>query len=95
MSPFSYADKIKLPLLMIHGDAANNQGTFPIQSERFLDALKGHGARCAWYFCRSKRMATRRVSRWNRCCGRWTTGSIPYVKNPTPAKAEAEQGSTR
>jgi dipeptidyl aminopeptidase/acylaminoacyl peptidase len=44
MSPFSYADKIKAPLLMIHGEADNNSGTFPIQSERFYDALKGHGA---------------------------------------------------
>ncbi len=44
MSPFSYADKIKAPLLMIHGEADNNSGTFPIQSERFFDALKGHGA---------------------------------------------------
>lgn len=44
MSPFSYADKIKTPLLLIHGEADNNQGTFPIQSERFFDALKGHGA---------------------------------------------------
>lgn len=44
MSPFSYADKIKTPLLMIHGEADNNSGTFPIQSERFFDALKGHGA---------------------------------------------------
>jgi dipeptidyl aminopeptidase/acylaminoacyl peptidase len=44
MSPFSYADKIKTPLLLIHGEADNNQGTFPIQSERFYDALKGHGA---------------------------------------------------
>jgi dipeptidyl aminopeptidase/acylaminoacyl peptidase len=44
MSPFSYADKVKTPLLMIHGEADNNEGTFPIQSERFFDALKGQGA---------------------------------------------------
>jgi dipeptidyl aminopeptidase/acylaminoacyl peptidase len=44
MSPFSYADKIKTPLLLIHGEADNNSGTFPIQSERFFSALKGHGA---------------------------------------------------
>jgi dipeptidyl aminopeptidase/acylaminoacyl peptidase len=44
MSPFNYADKVKTPLLMIHGIADNNQGTFPIQSERFYAALKGHGA---------------------------------------------------
>jgi dipeptidyl aminopeptidase/acylaminoacyl peptidase len=44
MSPFNYADKVKTPILMIHGIADNNQGTFPIQSERFYAALKGHGA---------------------------------------------------
>ncbi len=44
MSPFSYADKVKTPLLMIHGEADNNTGTFPIQSERFYNALKGQGA---------------------------------------------------
>jgi dipeptidyl aminopeptidase/acylaminoacyl peptidase len=44
MSPFSYADKIKTPLLLIHGEADDNSGTFPMQSERFYDALKGFGA---------------------------------------------------
>jgi dipeptidyl aminopeptidase/acylaminoacyl peptidase len=44
MSPFSYADKIKTPILLFHGEADNNTGTFPIQSERFYDALKGEGA---------------------------------------------------
>jgi dipeptidyl aminopeptidase/acylaminoacyl peptidase len=44
MSPFNYADKIKEPILLIHGEADNNSGTFPIQSERFYAALKGHGA---------------------------------------------------
>jgi dipeptidyl aminopeptidase/acylaminoacyl peptidase len=43
MSPFSVADKIKTPLLMIHGEADNNPGTFPIQSERLFNAIKGHG----------------------------------------------------
>lgn len=43
MSPFSYADKIKTPLLLIHGDSDDNQGTFPINSERLFNAIKGHG----------------------------------------------------
>lgn len=43
MSPFSYAHKIKTPILMIHGEADNNSGTFPIQSERLFNAIKGHG----------------------------------------------------
>jgi dipeptidyl aminopeptidase/acylaminoacyl peptidase len=43
MSPFSYADKIKTPILLIHGEADNNTGTFPIQSERLFSAIKGQG----------------------------------------------------
>jgi dipeptidyl aminopeptidase/acylaminoacyl peptidase len=43
MSPFSYADKIRTPLLLIHGEADNNTGTFPIQSERLFSAIKGQG----------------------------------------------------
>lgn len=43
MSPFSVADKIKTPLLLVHGEADNNPGTFPIQSERLFNAIKGHG----------------------------------------------------
>ena len=43
MSPFHFADKIKEPILLIHGTHDNNQGTFPIQSERMFAALKGNG----------------------------------------------------
>lgn len=44
MSPFNFADKIKTPILLIHGEADDNTGTYPIQSERFYAALKGQGA---------------------------------------------------
>ncbi len=44
MSPFMYADKMKYPLLLVHGEADNNSGTFPIQTERYFNALKGLGA---------------------------------------------------
>ena len=44
LSPFMNADKMKSPLLLIHGEADNNTGTFPIQSERYYNALKGFGA---------------------------------------------------
>ena len=43
MSPFMHADKVNEPLLLIHGEADNNSGTFPIQSIRFYNAIKGHG----------------------------------------------------
>ena len=44
MSPFMHADKMKSPLLLIHGQADNNSGTYPMQSERYFNALKGLGA---------------------------------------------------
>lgn len=43
VSPFTHANKIKKPLLLIHGEADNNSGTFPIQSERLFQAIKGSG----------------------------------------------------
>jgi dipeptidyl aminopeptidase/acylaminoacyl peptidase len=44
MSPFWYAHEVKDPILLMHGEADDNSGTFPIQSERFYMALKGQGA---------------------------------------------------
>ncbi len=43
VSPFFFANKINEPLLMIHGEADNNQGTYPIQSERLFAAIQGNG----------------------------------------------------
>jgi dipeptidyl aminopeptidase/acylaminoacyl peptidase len=48
MSPFMHADKVNEPILLIHGEADNNSGTFPIQTDRFYLALKGHGARARY-----------------------------------------------
>ena len=43
MSPFNYAENIKDAMLMIHGEQDNNPGTFPVQSERLFQAIKGLG----------------------------------------------------
>lgn len=43
MSPFMTADKMNHPLLLVHGEADNNPGTFTLQSERYFNALKGMG----------------------------------------------------
>ncbi len=43
MSPFMHADGIDEPLLLIHGDEDSNSGTYPIQSKRLYEALKGLG----------------------------------------------------
>lgn len=44
MSPFMHAEKMNQPLLLIHGEADDNSGTYPMQSERYFNALKGLGA---------------------------------------------------
>jgi dipeptidyl aminopeptidase/acylaminoacyl peptidase len=44
ISPFMYADRIRDPLLLIHGASDDNSGTFPLQSERFFAALRANGA---------------------------------------------------
>ena len=44
MSPFTYVTKINEPILLTHGQADDNSGTFPVQTERFYAALKGAGA---------------------------------------------------
>ncbi|MCC6539396.1 MAG: S9 family peptidase [Bryobacterales bacterium] len=43
MSPFMSANKINEPILLIHGEADNNAGTFPIQSDRLYQAIRGNG----------------------------------------------------
>lgn len=48
MSPFTVADQIDEPLLLIHGADDSNSGTWPVQSQRFYEALKGQGAAVRW-----------------------------------------------
>ncbi|HMO13431.1 MAG TPA: prolyl oligopeptidase family serine peptidase [Pirellulaceae bacterium] len=43
VSPFTHADKIRTPILLIHGEDDNNSGTFPVQSLRMFQAIKGNG----------------------------------------------------
>ncbi|HBE49477.1 MAG TPA: S9 family peptidase, partial [Cyanobacteria bacterium UBA11369] len=48
MSPFTHAEKVKAPLLLIHGENDSNPGTYPLQTERLYEALKGLGAVVRW-----------------------------------------------
>lgn len=43
LSPFTFANQIKAPILLIHGEEDNNSGTFPVQSQRMYQAIKGNG----------------------------------------------------
>ena len=70
MSPFSFADKIKTPILLIHREADNNPGTFPLQSERLFSAIKGQGVPSASSCSRSNPMATPAANPSCTCSGR-------------------------
>jgi len=88
MSPFSYADKIKTPILLIHGEADNNTGTFPIQSERLFSAIKGQGGTVRFVLLplESHGYAGRESVLhmfWE--MNNWLN---TYVKNPPPAPAK-------
>jgi dipeptidyl aminopeptidase/acylaminoacyl peptidase len=48
MAPFTVASRVDEPLLLIHGADDANAGTWPVQSERFYEALKGQGATARW-----------------------------------------------
>jgi len=87
MSPFNFADKIKTPILLIHGEADNNQGTFPIQSERFYAALKGQGATARYVVLPAE--AHGYAARENLLHMLWEMNSWldKYVKSPTPPPA--------
>ena len=50
MSPFLFANKVNEPILLIHGMADNNPGTFPIQSERMYQAIRGHGGNARFVY---------------------------------------------
>jgi dipeptidyl aminopeptidase/acylaminoacyl peptidase len=89
MSPFRYADKIDEPLLMIHGAADENSGTFPIQSERLFSAMQGLGGRVRFVSLPAERHGYRaRESAlhvlWEQV--RWLEAHVKNAKPRPPAK---------
>jgi dipeptidyl aminopeptidase/acylaminoacyl peptidase len=89
MSPFNFADKVKTPILLIHGEADNNSGTFPIQSERFYAALKGQGATVRYVVLPAESHSY--AARENLLHMLWemNTWLDKYVKSPAPTAANA------
>jgi dipeptidyl aminopeptidase/acylaminoacyl peptidase len=43
VSPFFFADKLKTPLLIVHGADDANPGTTPIQASKLYEAIRGNG----------------------------------------------------
>ncbi|MNJ92941.1 Prolyl oligopeptidase family protein [compost metagenome] len=88
MSPFSYADKIKTPILLIHGEMDDNQGTFPINSERLFNAVKGHGGTTRFVYLPYEAHGYR--AKENILHMIWETNKWldTYVKNAKPTAAK-------
>ncbi|MCX6550041.1 MAG: prolyl oligopeptidase family serine peptidase [Acidobacteria bacterium] len=84
MSPFWFAHTIEDPILLIHGEADNNSGTFPIQSERFYMALKGNGktVRYVTLPLEAHGYASRESNL--HVLSEWITWFDTYVKNAKP-----------
>jgi len=87
MSPFTYATKIKAPILLTHGGADDNSGTFPIQTERFYAALKGAGATVRYVVLPNEAHAYRARESSEHTLWEMTTWLDTYLKKtPTAAK---------
>ncbi|GAA4371958.1 S9 family peptidase [Hymenobacter koreensis] len=87
MSPFNYADKIKTPILLIHGELDNNSGTFPIQTERFYNALKGHGATVRYVVLPAESHGYAARENIMHMLWEMNTWLDKYVKTPQPVQA--------
>ncbi len=94
MSPFMHADKINEPILLVHGEADNNSGTFPMQSERMFGALKGHGATVRLVMLPHESHGYRARESILHLLWETTTWLDRYVKNAEPRTLKAgEAGS--
>ncbi|AXJ95580.1 MULTISPECIES: prolyl oligopeptidase family serine peptidase [unclassified Sphingomonas] len=90
MSPFTYANRIKTPILLIHGGADDNSGTFPIQSERMYAALKGNGATVRYVVLPNEPHGYRALESTEETLWQMTDWLDRYVKPAKGAPAPAE-----
>ncbi len=90
MSPFNYADKIKDPLLLIHGEQDNNAGTFPIQSERLFQAIKGLGGTARLVMLPNESHGYRARESISHMLYEMNLWMEKYVKNPQPRSGTTE-----
>ena len=92
MSPFFYVDRINTPLLMYHGGSDNNTGTFPIQSERLMQALTGLGKTAVLYVYPFESHAPRAREHLSDLWARWLEWFDMYVKHAKGAPAATTAG---
>jgi len=87
MSPFMYADKIKTPILLIHGEADDNSGTFPIQSDRMYQAIRGNGGTVRLVFLPAEAHGYRAKETIEHVLWEELAWFDKYVKDPPPRPA--------
>jgi dipeptidyl aminopeptidase/acylaminoacyl peptidase len=91
MSPFFKADHIDTPLLMYHGADDNNSGTYPIQSERLMQALTGLGKTAVLYMYPLESHGPRAKETYLDLWARWLEWFDKYVKGSEPEQAPTDQ----
>ena len=91
MSPFFKADQINTPLLMYHGADDNNSGTYPIQSERMIQALTGLGKTAALFVYPFESHTPRAIENNLDMWARWIGWFDRYVKGEGEGKPKAEE----
>jgi dipeptidyl aminopeptidase/acylaminoacyl peptidase len=84
MSPFTFATQINEPILLMHGQADDNSGTFPVQSERFYAALKGAGATVRYVVLPNEAHGYRARESTMHTLWEMSTWMDKYVKNAPP-----------
>ena len=89
MSPFTFANRVNEPILLIHGEADDNSGTFPVQSERFYAALKGLGATARYVTLPLEAHGYRARESVGHTLWEMTRWLDQYVKNAGPRAAPA------
>jgi len=90
MSPFLLADKIKVPVLLIHGEADDNTGTFPIQSERMYEAIRGNGGTVRLVFLPAEAHGYRARETIEHVLWEKSRWFDKYVKNAGPSNTRTE-----
>ncbi|RDZ29510.1 S9 family peptidase [Lysobacter silvisoli] len=95
MSPFNFADKIKDPILLIHGEQDNNSGTFPIQSERMYAAIKGLGGNARLVMLPNESHGYRARESILHMLAESNDWLETYVKGAKPAEGKGKAGKAK
>ncbi len=93
VSPFFYAHKINEPILLIHGEADNNQGTYPIQSERMYAAIRGTGGTARLVMLPHESHGYAAKESVEHTLFEQVSWFDKYVKNAKPRSASAANGN--